>query len=215
MAAPARPRRLALLAAIVILFVYFAAIVYEGVALWPQYRNTRILAPNAAFPIIQNKFDVTGLVIDVAWPFSSEIWTYAQFVSAGAAVAILAGLLMPLGYLALVQTLDQAKVRHIHLLRAWALFLPSIAIVIAAAMILHYVRTWQVPRLRLGLDLWLLLLFTLWLFHWWSACTRHYLKLPQPRRTVAIMIVLALMAALAFVLSFSSEFRSQVGLLII
>lgn len=143
------------------------------------------------------------------WPYSTLPggWYWgASEVGVQCLALLSAAVAMPMAFLALGYTLARAKVRKVHLLRAFALTLPapiigSIAGVLVNARFsfwgggLEFFR----PLLGLGAEVWVTwaaLLVFFW--SWWMIVSR-YLRLEQPRAVMLAMTTIALLTSFASV----------------
>ncbi len=143
------------------------------------------------------------------WPYSSLPggWYWgASEVGVQCLALLSAAVAMPIAFMVLGDTLAKAKVRKVHLLRAFALTLPapvvgSVAGVLVNARFsfwgggLEFFR----PLLGLGVEVWItwaaLLLF---FWSWWMIVSR-YLRLEQPRSVMLAMTTIALLTSFASV----------------
>jgi hypothetical protein len=148
------------------------------------------------------------------WPFGHP-WSDgpAGVFDPWVAHALLMIVVMPLGFLALPDTLRRAKVRKRHLARVWLYSLPAapllyiwvIARVLRDSMPWSY---WSSPQWNRGwghlvneLPRWVLLPASLaFLWIWWAAATRSYMRIEEARRVVVAMLVIAFLAAAVGVL---------------
>lgn len=183
--------------------------------------NSTAVPPSAAFPTIGVEETFlrvlrTVMVPVVAGPrgwYVDEWWTlffgkgYLGLVS-----GVMLPLVMPLSFLLLPFTLRKHKVRRAHLFRigAWSLIITPLFFQLAA-IVSTFVAGWQRLFYSLGSAIpygswgsaWLhvhqpLLLpamMALWVFCWWWAACRWYLRLPNGVGIAAAMVTLSFLAA--------------------
>lgn len=152
------------------------------------------------------------------WPVGGDWYSgwylgkTAKVLSWGA-VSMVAVVGMPVVFLVLPDTLRQARVRKIHLVRIALYSLIGLPILAAAGTAAHLVITMirlaaGATRFDDGVLAWIdqaimghgrlsiLVLVCAWLAVWWERAARRYLRLPQPRLAVAAVLAVAALAAL-------------------
>ena len=205
--APIRLGRLAILVIASWLLVHLLACSLATWTLWPELtwglRGTSHLGGTFDWPLMRSA---------LAWPYSQN---YRHTVEPLALLATVWGLLIPLPFLILRQSMRTARCRLSHLLRGWACFMPAVASVIAFELVASYAISF-VPKLswtlwarsatplhRWEYAVWSwmgLVIFIaagLWAVRWWWLFTKDYLRLEQPRLVVALMVVVSFLTALA------------------
>jgi hypothetical protein len=128
-------------------------------------------------------------------------------------------LVAPLCFFLLPVTLRRAKVRKVHLLRiaAWSMVVPplllqvvtSLVSVADGALLLVYSlvgsNAWSTPHAVMGWS-WenrggvFLMGTALWVWAWWSAACRYYLKLPRARGVAFAMVLIGALLAVCIAL---------------
>lgn len=114
-------------------------------------------------------------------------------------LGLLAGLLMPLAFVALPHTLRTCRVRRVHLLRVWAYSLPTTLLALQATLIVLLVLEGGQDELHRLVQC---LVVIAWQFYWWRAAVRHYLRLPHANAVVGSAVVIGLLLGALSVLVF-------------
>lgn len=187
----------------------------DALRLWPylgQARN-RVQGLNLLQEAALNR---------LVWPYTDG--GVVDTVSHWVALPILWALLAPLPYLVLQDTMRSARVRPAHLLRAGVYGLvPPLALGGAISMVLAWFMQayrvgsgsalpWQVMY-QLQIYRWVpAVLLGAMVAWWWWVVARVYLRLPTPKRVVAVMLIPSFLAAIA-VLAYApgSSFLQDVG----
>ncbi len=154
------------------------------------------LAQVAAQPYVQTDYGKLWISVP-PWASLLAIW----------------GLLAPLPYVLLVDTMSQARARSGHLWRGWACFVPTIALIVVLGVV---VQGWIRPQLHIvGFEGWELVgastIGAVIIWRWWLAFTRDYLRLNAARRVTKVMLFIALLAALTVCLSLDLRVRIAIG----
>lgn len=129
------------------------------------------------------------------------------------------GLLIPLPYLILADTMRRAKCRRMHLLRACAYFAPVVICATITTILFRYVPytfvtsawTWYhyhaVELAAKGLSLCLVC----WYILWWWRFTKSYLRLERPRLVVGLLLAVSFLATIALASVLDKQMLDSVG----
>ena len=211
MAAPIRAWRLGLMVVVLVLLSHLASGALEW---WKEYAagfrfgwpSTRI-AP----AVFWTQFGKT-----MAWPYGGGF--YLQLIGPLTRLLLMWGALIPLPYLVLVDTMKMAKSRPAHLVRAWAYFVPVLSAVLLVGETFPHIP-WLIPSTRWPVGVYrawnvtsglLAALAVFWYVRWWWQFTSVYLRLPQARLVVTLLLIVSLLTTLAFGLFLD---RQQVDLI--
>lgn len=110
--------------------------------------------------------------------------------------------LIPLGFLALRQTLRHHSVRSVHILRAWAYSLPGLAMWIVLGRIPKLIGI-EMTAIGTAAHAWwwtqyefiCFLVLSAWLLFYWTRVSSRYLRLKRPVVTTLVLYVVTLMIA--------------------
>jgi len=219
---PIHRGRLVLYALFTLLLTYAVA---GATSAWSEHAfGGRMFMPGAI--ISPSRTDT--LLLAAAWPVGSGSYHDVRPLGPMSVLAIAWVLLMPLPFLALRQTFLLIRVRRIHLLRIWAYSLtPLPPLVLVVGLIHHsahlvqssitawsgYQRTaWSVASSVLHADWCVALILGAWLALFWSRSIRLYLRLPNARLVITLMLIASFLGATAIAAYYpGSTLTQQVG----
>jgi hypothetical protein len=207
-----RRGRLVMFAAIAILMSYASMAVARGA--WEVWFVQGMRIPRGT--AISLWLDWKAALYAAAFPVGTAARAWDLPPHSHFAVLVLAWMLfMPLPFLVLRQTFMRLRVRPVHLLRMWAYSLAALPLLLAGAGLVHLGATWlrasigytqggslyifvyRVTSIAFQSD-WVIVLFAgLWLVAFWGRGVRDYLRLPNARAVVSLMLLAAFLAALA------------------
>lgn len=191
---------------------------FAGLHLEHPIRPLRLVLFMAAWAVLVHLALIGGrLYADSGWwPWSLREWLmllafpyFGGFSVLNLTVVVLAMiaapyLAMPLLMLTLGDTLSQAHVRRIHMLRGLAYSLPSaILLPVIPGVILFEVlafNRFEVWSGRGVLGLLILMAWPMWIIVWWSAFLRTYLRLDRAWIVSAVLAIPTCLAMLAAVI---------------
>ena len=228
LAAPIRPFRLALMVLILALVGHTAAAGLECYLHWSDFWVIRwtgaarsITTPTGLRVPTPRPgtltFDGWELARVLAWPYSRG-YGHWRLIGPLGLLALVWGMLVPLPYLVLVDTMKKAKCRPAHLGRGWAYFVPSLCVLLVVDLIMMCLQhliprspgwltstTWNVAAAGL------LLFFAAWCMRWWKRFTTSYLRLEQARLVTTLMLTISFLAAVSICLFLDREWVDLVG----
>lgn len=156
---------------------------------------------------MQDMTKTLGIAVELPVPYAEPnmglVAPYAVFFA------------IPLTYLALPMTLGAARIRAVHLLRAVCYGLPVSLLlwellVMVSLFVATLLRTFPfvdlsgVSEMLIDRGLLWLVVVPLHQWIWWSAVNRRYLRLEQPRRVTAAMLIIGSLAGLIVTLHFTT-----------
>lgn len=208
---PLRWRRLIVMAILLLLTTHAVA---AGANIWMNWNRCQMIRVVAG-PRVQsvNWAQVAHFAMQ---PYARLEVMNAVALRGWTLLIMLWGILAPVPYVLLVDTMRQSKVRAGHLWRGWVYFLPmivSFAAVGAGVGRLLWGQLFIDPGSRSimiigtvlgGVAIW-------W---WWSRFARFYLRLKEPILVCNVMLFIALLAAASAGLLLSWDLRVFVGSLI-
>jgi hypothetical protein len=216
---PVRLRRAAIVALLGVLLTYLLASALNlgvtSLVAWKYPPTSTVTVGGYTISPFYNFVSSYGGLGPSLWPYGHP-WGggVAATLDPWVAHAILMVLIMPLGFAALPDTLSRAKVRKRHLARVWLYSLPTVPLLLYVWVVCRMLRDaaplshWTI--LPSGSDGILLLgeplrrilvpisLAFLWI--WWLTAVQRYTRIPEAKRVVLAMLVIAFLASAAAVM---------------
>ncbi len=220
LAAPIRLWRLAVMVLALALVVHIAA---GGLAVRVGWESLWVWRPAPAGAVMgwlagtltpgTMNFDGWELALLLAWPYSQgfgyDAW---RLIGPLGLLALVWGVLVPLPYLVLVDTMKKAKCRPGHLVRGWAYFVPTLFVLVIVDLLVLYLQ--QLFPATTGWSVLagaLLVFFAAWCVLWWKQFTTAYLRLEQARLVTTLMLTISFLAAVSICLFVDREWVDVAG----
>ncbi len=211
LAAPIRLGRVLVLAALLLGALHGLAVAAAVQLNWDQLWVGRF-APAGPAPFVNWTLVEICVVQPYVYVDGSPL---INSVPATTLLLIMWGALIPLPYLALVETMSKAKVKAVHLVRGAVCFLPWLVMVMVLGVVwtvwgqnmVHYQWWW------VGLPL-SLAGFAVLAWRWWLAFTRTYLRLDHAHRVTGTMVLIGFLGAMCVALRVSPELMPRFGQLL-
>jgi len=214
LAAPIERSRLVIFALVTLLLTYA---VEAATVVWIVYPYSAVSKwiPTKGW---QQGIDWNQLGMVAAWPLAPANMDFVRTVGPLGMVSLIWGILVPLPYLVLVETMRKARCRPAHLLRGWIYFLPTLGIVLVAdAVVLNMARAlpgavwgilpWNLPNWIAG---GMFLLGGWWYVRWWSWFTIAYLRIEHSRLVLTLMMTISFLASMALCVSANQSLLDRV-----
>jgi hypothetical protein len=220
LSAPVRPGRLVALA-VMMLTIAHGAVLAICVQIFEPWLWRSVWSVRGGMTVSSNPsfaWDYLGRI--AVWPYSH--W-WCRLIGPLGVLLLVWGVLAPIPFLVLRQTMAAAKVRQAHLLRGWLYFLVPLSFVVVVDAAMMGLPTLLCQWLGIsGFPGWAEALWTGFgwsLFvvavaafvRWWWLFTCFYLQLPGPRRVAMTMLAVSLLAALVICLILDEQMRYAIG----